>query len=195
MPVRPTLLSAGLLLAALVPPASAASPAPPAASAPDAPQRFYRHLWTDDKGISHISTCPVHDFFLKSMSPPAGPQWQDPMPQQSATIMMTVQPAHWNGTWHPDPKPQWIVPLQGSWYVQAMDGTRVVMGPGDILFGEDQNVRPMQTGPYKGMKGHDAGNIAMARSRLWSSSPPARQLSTSPAVIVSAWRQNGFRLS
>ncbi|RFD21519.1 cupin domain-containing protein [Komagataeibacter melaceti] len=159
MPIRPALLSA-CLLAALAPCALAAPPpAAPAPGTPDAPQRFYRHLWTDDKGISHISTCPVHDFFLKSMSPPAGPQWQDPMPPQMATIMVTVQPAHWNGAWHPDPKPQWIIPLQGSWYVRAMDGTRVEMGPGDILFGEDQNVRPMRTGPYRGRKGHDAGNI------------------------------------
>lgn len=126
---------------------------------PQPPLRSYQHLWTDAEGISHIARCPVSNFFLKSMSPPAGPQWQNPMAPQMATVMMTVQPAHWNGAWHPDPKPQWIIPLQGSWYVRAMDGTRVVMGPGDILFGEDQDVRPMPYGIYKGKKGHDAGNI------------------------------------
>lgn len=59
---------------------------------------------------------------------------------------------HWNGAWHPDPKPQWIIPLKGRWWVRAMDGTRVEMGPGDILFGEDQNVRPMEDGPYAARK-------------------------------------------
>ncbi|GBQ71468.1 hypothetical protein AA103196_2785 [Ameyamaea chiangmaiensis NBRC 103196] len=144
-----------IFLAATVPALAALS----AVAQPSPPQRAYHHLWTDDQGVSHIATCPVEHFFLKSMSPPAGPQWQDPMPQQTATVMLTVQPAHWNGDWHPDPKPQWVVPLQGRWYVRAMDGTRVEMGPGDILFGEDQNVRPMPDGPYKGKKGHDAGNV------------------------------------
>lgn len=157
--IRGTTLLAACLLAISTLPANAAQSPAPTSQTGQPPQRIYRHLWTDDKGISHIATCPVSNFFLKSMSPPAGPQWQDPMLPQVATIMMTVQPAHWNGAWHPDPKPQWIIPLQGSWYVRAMDGTRVEMGPGDILFGEDQNVRPMENGPYRGRKGHDAGNI------------------------------------
>ncbi|GAN94921.1 hypothetical protein Geu3261_0001_016 [Komagataeibacter europaeus NBRC 3261] len=153
-----TLLGLAPAMAA-VPPASPHPAVLPDTTQPAPPQRSYRHLWTDDKGVSHITTCPLHDFFLKSMSPPAGPQWQDPMAPQVATVMVTVQPAHWDGTWHPDPKPQWIVPLQGRWYVRAMDGTRVEMGPGDILFGEDQGVRPMENGPYRGKKGHDAGNV------------------------------------
>lgn len=150
------LLPSGLatLLALAAAPASFAGSAPP-----PKPLRSYQHLWTDAQGVSHIARCPVSNFFLKSMSPPAGPQWQDPMPPRTATMMMTVQPAHWNGAWHPDPRPQWIVPLKGRWWVRAMDGTRVEMGPGDILFGEDQNVQPMRDGPYKGKKGHDAGNV------------------------------------
>ena len=165
MSIRKTLMLAalcalpGMTARAARPPSTPAPAIVPDTTRPAPPQRLYRHLWADDKGVSHITTCPVHAFFLKSMSPPAGPQWQDPMAPQMATIMMTVQPAHWNGTWHPDPRPQWIIPLQGRWYVRAMDGTRVEMGPGDILFGEDQAVRPMANGPFRGKKGHDAGNV------------------------------------
>ncbi|WP_332349331.1 cupin domain-containing protein [Asaia spathodeae] len=144
-----------LLLAFL----AAAAPTQAAEKPPEKPLRSYQHLWTDENGVSHIARCPVSNFFLKSMSPPAGPQWQNPMAPQTATLMMTVQPRHWNGAWHPDPKPQWIIPLKGRWWVRAMDGTRVEMGPGDILFGEDQDVHPMTEGPYKGKKGHDAGNV------------------------------------
>lgn len=126
---------------------------------PPNPVRHYHHLWTDKDGISHLADCEVTHFFLKSMSPPAGPQWQDPMKPQTATIMFTVQPAHWNGAWHPDPKPQWIIPLHGSWWVQSMDGQKVVLNQGDVLLGEDQDVRPMPSGPYKGKKGHNAGNV------------------------------------
>jgi hypothetical protein len=31
------------------------------------------------------------------------------------------------------------VPLKGRWWVEAMDGQRVEMGPGEISFGEDQH--------------------------------------------------------
>ncbi|WP_146881239.1 cupin domain-containing protein, partial [Acetobacter tropicalis] len=88
-------------------------------------------------------------------SPPAGPQWQDLLSSGKAKIISTIQPAHWNGAWHPDPKVQWIIPLKGTWFVQAMDGTRVEMGPGDISLGEDQLSRP----DGAGHKGHLAGNV------------------------------------
>ena len=67
---------------------------------------------------------------------------------------MTVQPVGWTGDWHPNPKPQWIVPLSGRWFVESMDGTRVEMGPGEISFGEDQNVREVD-----GKKGHRSGTV------------------------------------
>lgn len=66
-------------------------------------------------------------------------------------------------------------PLKGRWWVRAMDGTRIEMGPGDILFGEDQGVRPLSDGPYKGKKGHDAGNVGDDEVTLLviqSASPP-----------------------
>ena len=50
-----------------------------------------------------------------------------------------------------NPKPQWIVPISGSWFVETMDGRRVEMGPGDISFGGDQNTR--------GRKGHLSGTV------------------------------------
>ncbi|WP_025824829.1 cupin domain-containing protein [Asaia astilbis] len=148
-----------------------------AGAKPAKPLRSYQHLWTDAHGVSHIARCPVSNFFFKSMEPPAGPQWQDPMPPQTATVMMTVQPRHWKGDWHADPKPQWIVPLKGRWWVRAMDGTRIEMGPGDLLFGEDQNVSPMLSGPYKGKMGHDAGNVGNEEVTLLviqSANPPER---------------------
>lgn len=164
MSIRKTLMLAalfalpGLAAQATVPPATSGPAVLPDTTQPAPPQRrtdIYGPM-TKASATSPPARCMI--FFLKACRPPAGPQWQDPMAPQMATIMMTVQPAHWNGTWHPDPRPQWIIPLQGRWYVRAMDGTRVEMGPGDILFGEDQAVRPMANGPFAA-KGHDAGNI------------------------------------
>jgi hypothetical protein len=77
-------------------------------------------------------------FDFQSISPPAAPQWIGTKTHESATVMVTVQPVGWVGTWHENPKPQWIIPLSGRWFVESMDGQRVTMGPGEISFGEDQ---------------------------------------------------------
>ncbi|MGI9024128.1 MAG: hypothetical protein ACR2GP_00810 [Burkholderiaceae bacterium] len=47
----------------------------------------------------------------------------------------------WVGEWHENPKPQWIVPMSGRWFVESMDGRRAEMGMGDISFGEDQRTK------------------------------------------------------
>jgi hypothetical protein len=39
-------------------------------------------------------------------------------------MVFTVQPVGWVGDWHKNPARQWIVPLSGRWWVEAMDGTR-----------------------------------------------------------------------
>ena len=54
-----------------------------------------------------------------------------------------------------NPAPQWIVPLSGRWWVEAMDGTRVEMGPGDVSFGEDQGC----IATADGRRGHRSGTI------------------------------------
>ncbi len=68
--------------------------------------------------------------------------------------MFTVLPVGWIGEWHENPKPQWIIPLSGRWFVESMDGQRIEMGPGDISFGADQNTKPLD-----GKKGHLSGTV------------------------------------
>ena len=124
---------------------------------PEAPMPKYSYWddWTDHNGVSHMTHCEVNSFRLSSMSPPADPQWQSKQPESGAQVIFTVQPAGWKGAWHEDPKPQWIIPLKGTWFVEAMDGTRATLGPGDISLGEDQNTVP----DAQGHKGHLAGNV------------------------------------
>ncbi|AEI37284.1 MAG: cupin domain-containing protein [Zymomonas mobilis subsp. pomaceae] len=126
-----------------------------AKAVPQVPKAAYWHNWTDSKGVTHLTKCYFHNYDLKTMSKPAGPQWQDRLSEGNATVISTIQPAHWNGIWHEDPKVQWIIPLKGTWFVEAMDGTRVKMGPGEISLGEDQNSIP----DAAGKKGHLAGNV------------------------------------
>jgi hypothetical protein len=118
------------------------------------PSVSYWHLWTDANGISRMQQCAMTEFELKSMKAPAAPQWQGHKTSGNMTVMITVQPVGWIGTWHENPQPQWIIPLSGRWFVEAMDGTRVEMGAGEISFGGDQNSREAD-----GKRGHLSGTI------------------------------------
>ncbi|GJD48718.1 hypothetical protein OPKNFCMD_1442 [Methylobacterium crusticola] len=121
----------------------------------------YWHLWTDPDGVSHQTRCHLTEFEQKSMSPPAAPQWQGSKVHDGATVFVTVQPVGWTGDWHENPRPQWIIPISGRWFVEAMDGTRVEMGPGEISFGEDQNTREVG-----GKRGHLSGTVGDAPAVL-----------------------------
>ena len=140
----------------------------------DKPSVGYWHLWTDAEGVSHQKRCALTRFDLKSMQPPAAPQWQGSRIQGSMTFMVTVQPVGWTGAWHENPAPQWIVPLSGRWWVEAMDGTRIEMGPGDISLGEDQGcVRDAE-----GRLGHRSGTIGDEPAKLMTIQlhvPPVRK--------------------
>ena len=114
----------------------------------------YWHLWTDSEGISRQSRCWLTEFDLKSMSGAAAPQWQGNKTTSEMTVMVTVQPIGWVGTWHENPKPQWIIPLSGRWFVESMDGERVEMGAGEISFGADQATRSRD-----GKIGHRSGTV------------------------------------
>ena len=118
------------------------------------PTVSYWHLWTDADGVSRQKQCAMTEFTMKSMKPPADPQWQGIPTSGKMTTMITVQPVGWIGIWHENPKPQWIVPLSGRWFVEAMDGTRVEMGAGELSFGGDQNCREVD-----GKRGHRSGTI------------------------------------
>jgi hypothetical protein len=118
------------------------------------PRVQYWHLWTDAVGVSHQQQCALSEFVLKSMQPPAEPQWQGTRTSGAMSMLVTVQPVGWVGTWHENPKPQWIVPLSGRWFVESMDGKRVEMGAGEISFGGDQNCRDVS-----GRRGHRSGTV------------------------------------
>ncbi len=118
------------------------------------PMLAYWHLWTDAEGVSHQQRCELTAFELKGVGP-ADPQWNDQQPRTEATTVFTVQPVGWVGDWHENPAPQWIGPLSGRWWVEAMDGARAEMGPGELSFGEDQGCMP----DGSGRRGHRSGTI------------------------------------
>ncbi len=118
------------------------------------PSIGYWHLWTDEQGVSHQQRCQLTEWELKGVGG-ADPQWNDKQLRGEATVVFTVQPVGWVGTWHENPAPQWIIPITGRWWVEAMDGTRIEMGPGDISLGEDQGCKV----DAQGRKGHMSGTV------------------------------------
>lgn len=120
-----------------------------------APTIDYWHVWTDENGVSRQSRRQIQDFQLKSIAPPASPQWLGQVKQEGGTFSFTVLPVGWTGTWHENPKPQWIIPLSGRWFVETMDGQRVEMGAGEISFGADQHTKE----DAQGHKGHFSGTV------------------------------------
>jgi len=122
---------------------------------PMSPTIDYWHVWTDADGVSHQTRCQLQDFAQKSISPPASPQWISQLKQSGATVVFSVLPVGWVGAWHENPKPQWIIPLSGRWFVETMDGQRVEMGTGEISFGADQNTKP----DAQGHQGHLSGTV------------------------------------
>jgi hypothetical protein len=77
------------------------------------PKIGYWRLYADAQGVSRWARDEMTRFALKSMQPPAAPQWQGEPSRGDLTVMVTVQPVGWRGDWHENPKPQWIVPLSG----------------------------------------------------------------------------------
>ena len=129
--------------------------------AKDAPTIDYWHLYVDDEGVSRHRRCTMTEFQQKAISGDAAPQWIGQEHQGRTTVLFTVLPQGWVGEWHENPAPQWIVPLSGRWFVEAMDGSRVEMGPGEISFGADQGCRDVD-----GRKGHLSGTLGDAPCRM-----------------------------
>ena len=125
------------------------------------PRISYWHLWTDPTGMSRQTRCAMTEFELQGIASGVAPQWQGKKMHDGATVFATVLPIGWTGEWHENPKPQWIIPLSGRWFVESMDGQRVEMGPGEISFGEDQNTKAMD-----GRKGHRSGAVGSTAAVL-----------------------------
>lgn len=115
----------------------------------------YWHVWTDDEGVTHQTRCELSGFNMQSMGGKAALQWNDTVLAGQTNLLFCVLPGGWIGDWHENPKPQWIAPLSGRWFVETTDGTRVEMGPGELSFGGDQNAKE----DAEGRVGHRSGTV------------------------------------
>ncbi|WP_020567733.1 cupin domain-containing protein [Neolewinella persica] len=113
------------------------------------PTISYWHVFTDQDGISTQQLRYLTRFKEKSMGGNSGTQWNNELLKGAAKVIISELPADFDGDWHENPHPQWIIPLSGGWWVETMDGKRTEMRTGELSFGADQGTN--------GQKGHRSG--------------------------------------
>ena len=113
------------------------------------PKIPYWHVYTDKDGTSKQKKEYLTDFELESMGGGSGEQWNNKLTKGATQIIFSELPADFDGDWHENPAPQWIIPISGGWWVETMDGQRVEMRTGELSFGADQGTTDE--------KGHKSG--------------------------------------
>lgn len=126
------------------------------------PALTYWHVFTDERGLSTQRRGTLTAFGEESMGGDADPQFNLHFGDERTHVTFAELPADWVGEWHENPKPQWIIPLSGGWWVETQDGQRVEMRAGDISFGADQNTRENA----QGNKGHRSGSLDGAPCKM-----------------------------
>ncbi len=118
----------------------------------------YWHVYTDTDGTSKQEQRYLTDFRLESMGGGSGEQWNNQLMKGASKIIFSELPADFDGDWHENPQPQWIIPLSGGWWVETMDGHRTEMRTGELSFGADQGTTDE--------KGHRSGVLDNAPCRM-----------------------------
>eukprot|EP01024_Parvocaulis_polyphysoides_P033075 TRINITY_DN29496_c0_g2_i9.p4 TRINITY_DN29496_c0_g2~~TRINITY_DN29496_c0_g2_i9.p4 ORF type:complete len:160 (-),score=37.18 TRINITY_DN29496_c0_g2_i9:194-673(-) len=120
------------------------------------PHVEYIDVWVDDEGATHATKCQLKNFKFEDYAPPSSPQWvYTGQLSEPLNITFTHLPVGYYGSWRVNPVPQWIVVVQGIWWIETTDGTRIEMGPGAVSYGGDQ----LGTKQNDGKFGHSCGVV------------------------------------
>ncbi len=95
----------------------------------------YVRLFADSEGVSHFEDVEVP---TKSMNfaPPAEPAHVSE-PLSAAQVMFVRLPVGWPGDWHPSPKRQFSIQLEGELQITAGDGETRTFKAGGVRLLED----------------------------------------------------------
>ena len=134
------------------------------ASAQAAAQREhidYWSVWADARGMTHQTQCRLTNLSLETFAPPAAPEWVSHGDPQAKRLVFNVAPVGWVGSWHRNPALQWVIPLEGHWFVETSDGRRRTFGPGEMMLGGDQGAHEIN-----GHEGHLSGIVGNTPVRI-----------------------------
>jgi quercetin dioxygenase-like cupin family protein len=93
-------------------------------------------MYTDEQGETHLGEheVPRHDAALGLPPNPVG-RMTDRIPVSS--LVTFSAPAGTGATWHNAPLPYVCIVLSGEGEVVASDGTKLRLGPGELIFFDD----------------------------------------------------------
>ena len=132
---------------------------------PQPPILSYFELTKGNSGATTIRQVSLTGFQSDSLGGLAAPSWIRNVSGEFQNVSFVWMPIGWVGEWHESPHPQWVVALQGRWFIETQDGARVEMGPGELHWGADQatNVIDGHLGHRSGQLGTDACLLMMVQ--------------------------------
>ena len=124
----------------------------------------YWHNWSDENGTTHLTQCTLTNWTYVNYLPPSDPLYTN-VKGASSNVLFLNLPTNWSGPWHKDPVPQLVFFINGIGKWKTMDGSQVILKPGDVYFGNDQN-------STKGHESYNIGNtsliLALIQFDTWS---------------------------
>jgi hypothetical protein len=88
------------------------------------------NLYVDDKGETHF-----RDIEVKWTKEGPGGKTSDTLP--ATGIIFRETPGTYDYAWHPAPRRQYIINLDGPVSIEASDGEKRIIGAGEVLLVED----------------------------------------------------------
>ena len=108
----------------------------------------YRQLWVSADGVTHIDEHQCGKLETKDFTSTGGDAalqyvraFSDSDDFSLTGLVVTQQVGE--NPWHFCPSPQFVVTLEGSWYIRTSDGKTTTFRPGDVLYQDNSAEHPL----------------------------------------------------
>jgi hypothetical protein len=95
----------------------------------------YTRVYCGEDGQTHLERAHI-DFTVRNYAPPARPSGVSKSMGANSVTFLSL-PVGYVGQQHPAPRRQFIISLSGTTEIEAGDGGRETLGPGDFVLLED----------------------------------------------------------
>merc|ERR1719204_1899047 len=92
----------------------------------------YYQLWVDEEGITHIDEQQFRNLTEKGFSSTALQFVRSFTDRDFSLSGLVVTQQTGENPWHHCPSPQFVVTLEGSWYIRTSDGKETTFTAGDV---------------------------------------------------------------
>ena len=108
----------------------------------------YRQLWVSADGITHIDEAECGKLETKDFTSTGGDaalQYVRAFSNSDdfALTGLVVTQQVGENPWHFCPSPQFVITLEGSWYIRTSDGKTTTFKPGDVLYQDNSAEHPL----------------------------------------------------